>query len=108
MSGEISFTPSSSRFTIRTTCSFFGSSGCFAQGPQHVLPVLTLAALLRQAPQGCSVDEAHSVGNLLEAGDRRALAPTERSDEVARVQQALLSAGIEPGKPSRQDLETRL
>src|SRR6478735_1804847 len=77
----------------------------FFQRSAHRLRVLALPALVHEARQLRGSDETHAVGDLFDAGDRRALTTLERGHEVSSVQQALLSSGIEPGLAATEDLE---
>src|SRR4051794_39043359 len=78
-------------------------SGLFFQGAAYREAVLALTALVGEPLQLRCVDEPHAIGDLFDAGYRRALATLECGQEVTGIQQALLGTGIEPGRAATED-----
>ena len=85
----------------------FISDPPFLRDRQQVLPVLVLERR-GQPLELVGVDEAHPVGDLLQAGDLQALPPLDDLDEVGRLEQRLVRAGVEPGHAAAEDLAAEL
>ena len=54
------------------------------------------------------VDESHPVGDLFQAGDLQPLALLDDLDEVGRLQERLVGAGVQPGHAAAEDLAAEL
>src|SRR5512141_3157291 len=75
---------------------------------REVLPVPVLQHRLCQRLELLRADPTRAVRNLLRARDLQALALLERRDELARLEQAVVGAGIEPGIATAHDLDAEL
>ena len=53
-------------------------------------------------------DEAHPVGDLLDAGDLQALPLLDRLHEIRGLEQRLVRARVEPGEAAAEDLDREL
>ena len=70
-----------------------------AQKLQEIAAVPRREHRVGQFGQRGVVDEAHPPGDLLRTGDLQALSRLDRADEVARLQQRVEGAGVQPGGP---------
>ena len=75
-----------------------------AQETEQVLAVAVLWQRLRQLFELPVVDEACSPRNFLGACDLQALPVFQRRDELAGLEQAVVRAGVQPGKAASHDL----
>src|SRR3569623_74952 len=74
---------------------------------KYMLQVFAVTAFAKrlQKPNKLSVvDPFLSPRNFFRRGDFDALTPLERCDELAGIEEGLMRAGIEPGKPPSHDL----
>src|SRR3954464_14110020 len=78
------------RASLRILC-----GDVFQQG-KDVFAVAALAQCLAQSLEPGTVDEAHAVGDLLDAGNALALPLFDRTDELAGFQQRFVGAHVEP------------
>ena len=78
------------------------------QQAQQVLPVAVLLHRLRDAPDVVRGDEAHALGDLLDARDLEPLPLLDGLDEVRRLQQRVVGAGVEPGDAAPEPLDVQL
>ncbi len=82
----------------------------FVLAVQQAEQVLAVA-VVEAVGQGCELlggDEALVEGDLFEAGDLQALALFDRRDEVGRLEQRSLGAGVEPGEAAAEQLDVEL
>ena len=79
-----------------------------AQQAHQVLAIAIFLEGLGQLLDLCSVDEACTPSDLFGASDLQALALFQRGDELARFQQALMRAGIQPRVAALHDLHIEI
>src|SRR6185312_9149154 len=82
-----------------------GSAAILLQQRGEVTPVLAVAEAARRRGYLFGPDIAHVVGDLLDAGDLQPLAHLDRADELGRLDQRLVRAGVEPGGAAAEPLD---
>ena len=84
-----------------------GSGVSISQQAPQVLAIAVLFYRLCERPQVVGADPALAEGDLLGACHLEPLAHLDGGDELRRVQQAVVGAGVEPDIPSAEGLHLR-
>src|SRR5262249_43739593 len=83
-------------------------SGLVVEQTQQILTVAARSHASRESWDVGVGDVAHAIGDLFEARHHQALSLLDRVDEVRRLHQRIVGAGIEPGDAAGELLDMQL
>ena len=75
---------------------------------QQITAVFVAFHRITQSAELVSADVTHPAGNLLRAGDHHPLPILDRLDEVSRLEERLVGAGVQPGDAAAHDIHAQL
>src|SRR5689334_11117054 len=83
-------------------------SSSFFRNRAQIERIIRFSELIDRGAKLPLIDEAHPKGDLFGASDLGTLTTLERTDKLGGLEEAVGSAGIEPGVPSAHELHVQL